>query len=591
MQKMPDEDFGRAMGGAALSRRELLRMLGVSAGAVSLGGLMAACGSDDDDDDNDDSPTATSPAAGAPDPTATDASGGQTTSAGESTATESDTNLDPAERPVLRIGVQGLPGGLDPYLELSNVGTRVTYAIFDHLLERDFINGDPPGTGADVLPMLAESWERVDDLTLQLTLRPDVVFHNGEALTAEDVKFSFDRHLIDSVEELVEAQAYISTISEIEVVDDRTLLIHTAKPDPLLEIRLTSWATWIMPRRYYDEVGMEGFAQAPVGSGPYKFVELRQDEVLVLESHDEWWGGLPTARRVEYRVMPEIASRVAALVSGEVEIITNVPPDQVETLDASDGVGVRSVPLANCHVLRYNPRHPSMSSKLLRQAMNLAIDRELLVESLWGGRAVLMRGHQFPEYAGPIGGSQYNEERPYTPFDPDRARELVAESGYEGEKIVVRSGASYYTNGAEAAQAIVQMWQDVGINAEVEITEDTTAGGPEAMQVNNWSNSSFVADPDGAFWLRWGEPTPVQRDFWTPENPRFNELGNAARETLDVDFRYEAYQEMLDIFEDEAPGTVLYIPIENYGVRSNVEWLPYSFYYMDLRPDVLKIDQ
>jgi hypothetical protein len=82
MQKMPDEDFGRAMGGAALSRRELLRMLGVSAGAVSLGGLMAACGSDDDDDDNDDLPTATSPAAGAPDPTATDASGGQTTSAG-----------------------------------------------------------------------------------------------------------------------------------------------------------------------------------------------------------------------------------------------------------------------------------------------------------------------------------------------------------------------------------------------------------------------------------------------------------------------------------------------------------------------------
>jgi peptide/nickel transport system substrate-binding protein len=167
----------------------------------------------------------------------------------------------------------------------------------------------------------------------------------------------------------------------------------------------------------------------------------------------------------------------------------------------------------------------------------------------------------------------------------------VSESGYEGEKIVVRSGASYYTNGAEAAQAIVQMWQDVGINAEVEITEDTTASGPEAMQVNNWSNSSFVADPDGAFWLRWGEPTPVQRDFWTPENARFNELGNAARETLDVDFRYEAYQEKLDIFEDEAPGTVLYIPIENYGVRSNVEWLPYSFYYMDLRPDVLKIDQ
>ncbi|MEZ4573202.1 MAG: ABC transporter substrate-binding protein [Thermomicrobiales bacterium] len=491
---------------------------------------------------------------------------------------------------MLRVGVQGLPAGLDPYQELSNVGTRVTYSLFDHLLERDFIDGDPPGSGSEVLPMLAESWEREDDLTLVMNLRPGVTFHNGDPLTAEDIKFTFDRHLIDPVEELVDAQGYISTISDVEVVDDLTVRFHTAKPDPLLEIRLTSWATWILPKAYHEEVGIEGFAAAPIGTGPYKFVELRPDDALVLESHDGWWGGLPTAQRVEFRVIPETAARVAALVSGEVDIITNIDPDQVDSLDGASDVEVRSVPLANCHVIRYNTHHATMENKLLRQALNLAIDRELLVEALWGGRAVLMRGHQFQEYSGPIGGDQFNDERPYVPYDPDQARELLAESGYDGAEIVYRTAPSYYTFGAEAAQAIVQMWQDIGVNAKVEILENAYADGVEAIQVTNWSNSSFVADPDGAFWLRWGEPTASQRDFWTPENPRFNELGNMARETLDVETRFDSYQEMLDIWEDEAPGTVLYIPIENYGVRTNIDWLPYSFYYMDLRPKNLKIN-
>lgn len=584
-------------------------MFGVSAGALGAGALLAACGDDDDDDDADDTvDTSSGSGSGATDPTEPPASAETTatgtepevtkeseedepTEAEESSeptaAVEEVSSADAGDRPVLKVGVQGLPPALDPHQELSNVGTRVAYVLFDHLLERDFIDGDPPGTGSGILPMLAESWEREDDLTMVFKLREDVVFHNGDPMTAEDIKFSFDRHLIDPPEEIVDAQGYISTISEVEVVDDYTVRFKTAKPDPLLEIRVTSWATWIMPKAYYEEVGMEGFMQAPVGTGPYKFVELRPDEILVVDSHDEWWGGLPTAQRVEFRVIPETAARVAALVSGEVDIITNIAPDQVQTIDGAEDVEVRSVPLANCHVVRYNTRHPSMGDKLLRQALNLAINRELLVEALWGGKAVLMRGHQFPEYGGPVGGDQFNEERPYTPYDPERAKELLEGSTYDGETITFYSEPGYYTLGAEAAQAIVQMWQEIGVNAEVKLQSADEAG-LDVVTVNNWSNSSFVADPDGAFWLRWGEPTATQRDTWTPENPRFNELGNQARETLDLEFRFDAYQEMLDIWEDEAPGTVLYIPIENYGVRSDLEWLPYSFYYMDLRPKNLK---
>lgn len=576
--------------GHGISRRHLLRAASLSVAALSAGSLLAACGSDDDSAETPQAESNTSGASPTDEPT--------TASNEDATATDEDPQNDPTatapegagsappgDRPVLVVGVQELEPSLDPYLQLSNVGTRVAYSIFDHLLERDFPDGDPPGTGSGILPMLAEAWERIDDLTLEMTLRNDVTFHNGDPLTAEDVKFTFDRMLIDTPEEMEEPKAYVDTITEIEVVDDQTVRFITAEPDPLLEIRLTSWATWIIPKAYIEEVGADQFALSPIGTGPYSFVELRPDEILTLTANDDYFGGRPNAAGVEFRVIPETAGRVAALASGEAHIITNIAPDQVATLQGMDDVEVRSVPLANCHVLRYNTRHPVMQDKRLRQALNLGINRELLVEALWSDQAVLMRGLQFPEY-----GDMYNPDRPYTPFDPELATQLLEESDYNGEIIEFRTQLAYYTLGAEVAQAIVQMWQEIGVNAEVLVLDNVYADGVENIMVTNWSNSSFTADPDGGFWLRWGEPTGTQRDFWTPEDPRFNELGEAARKTLDKEFRYDAYQEMLDIWEEEAPGTPLYIPVENYGVRTDVDWLPYSFYYMDLRPDNLRFE-
>lgn len=546
------------------SRRAIVRAAGVSTLMLTTGTLLAACGDDDDQ----------IPTSAPAQPTSTTAAATEPSVA----AGPTETSEPAAERPVLRIGVQGLPDSLDPYLHLSNIGTRVTYSIYDHPLEREFRGGDPPGTGREILPMIASGWERIDDTTLELTLRDDVLFHNGDKLTAEDVVFTFNRMLVDPAAEMVEPAGYINTITEIEVVDEHTLRLITADPDPLLEMRLTSWATWILPMAYFEEVGADAFALNPVGTGPYKFVELRPDEILALDSHDDYFGGLPPASRVEFRVIPETSGRVAALVSGEVDIITNINPDQIGLIEGNDGLEVRSVPLANCHVLRYNVNHPQMADKLLRQALNLAIYRELIIETLWGGKAELMRNHQFREY-----GELFNPDRPYREFDPDAARQLLEQSTYDGETIEFRTTPFTYTLGLEVAQAIVQMWNDVGVNAEVKVMDNVYSEGVPNIMVTNWSNSSFTADPDGAFWLRWGLGTGTQREFWTPENPRFNELGEQARKTLDQQFRYNAYQELLDIWTEEAPGTELLIPEEHYGVRSDLDWLPYSFYYMDFR--------
>ena len=167
-------------------------------------------------------------------------------------------------------------------------------------------------------------------------------------------------------------------------------------------------------------------------------------------------------------------------------------------------------------------------------------------------------------------------------YDPERAKELVAASGYDGALINYETEANYYTNGLQAGQAIVEMWKAVGINAEIRLRQPGETIPVEESMVANWSNSSILADPDGTLWRLWGEKSGVQKNYWTaPEE--FNRLGNEARTTLDKELRFTNYQQMLDIWEDEAPGTVLYIPVENYGVAKDVLWQPYPFYYSDFR--------
>ena len=487
--------------------------------------------------------------------------------AAETPATEAGT----ATRDTLIVGVQGLPGAMDPANELSNVGTRVTYSVYDMLIRRDFLDNNK------LVPSLATSWERTSDTVMRLTLRDDVTFHNGDPFTAADVKFTFDRlRLPDTA--LVEAATYFASFKEVRVIDDYTVEIETNEPDPLLEQRLASWGSWIVPQKYIESVGGDAaFAQAAIGTGPYKVKSFEPDNELVLETYEGYWGELPPVKQVIFRVIPEPSTRVTALLNGEVQIITNIPPDQVPTLESAENVTLKQIPLANMHVLRYNTNHPVMSDVKLRQAMNLAIDRQLLIDTLWGGKAVALRGHQFEEY-----GDLYNAERPFTPYDPEAAAQLVEESSYDGSVIQYATDANYYTNGLQAGQAIIEMWRAVGINAEIRLTQPGESIPAEERMVGNWSNSSILADPDGALWRGWGAGSATQRDAW-PAPEEFNQLGLEARSTLDKEVRYNNYQRMIDIWEAEAPGTVLYVPVENYAMANDVQWQPYPFYYMDLR--------
>ena len=481
----------------------------------------------------------------------------------------------------LTVGVADLPPTLEPGRELSNVGTRITYSMFDTLIRRDFLSA-PGGGGAALLPGLAERWTRNADGGLDLKLRSGVRFHNGEELTAADVAFTFGpERMTGPNATLPEGRAYFGVLSGVEALDPLTVRFSTRAHDPLLEQRLASWTSWIINRKDWQAKAAAGTVRDPVGTGPYRLAEYRADQRVVLEAFPQYFGGAPAAPRVSFRKVPEPAARLAGLVSGEFDVITNVEPDQVTDIARYPGVEPRTVVLANVHVLVYNTGNPVLRDKRIRQALNLSIDRELLVKALWNGKAEVPRGHQFPEF-----GNLYNPARPRVAFDPDKARALLKQAGYKGQTITYATQGNYYTNATPAAQAIIEMWDAVGIKGEIQLTENVDRVPLDKLMVRNWSNSTRYPDPVGAIWIGWGANGNTQKVWktWQDAPPRFNELGLQLETGTDPAARKGAFQELLDIWEDEAPGTILYQPVEAYGVRKDVRWTPYTFYYMDLRP-------
>lgn len=233
--------------------------------------------------------------------------------------------------------------------------------------------------------------------------------------------------------------------------------------------------------------------------------------------------------------------------------------------------------LSNSHVLVYNTANPVIADPRIRQAMNLAIDRELLVEALWAGKTVVPLSHQYPEY-----GTLFDADREGLVYDPERARALLAEAGYDGAPIYYSTNPNYYINTVPAAQAIMEMWKAVGINGKLNLVEDVRGVPEDQLMVRTWSNTTRFPDPAGGLWNLWGPHQSVQRNGeWAPET--FNALGEKLDATADLAERRVVFQQMLDIWEEEAPGTILYQPLETYGVRKSLKWQPYSHFYLDLR--------
>ncbi|KAB2542954.1 peptide ABC transpoter substrate-binding protein [Salipiger aestuarii] len=487
-------------------------------------------------------------------------------------------------RPDLTVAVNNLPDSLESIEEMGNVAVRITYSMFDSLIRRDFL-ADGSGTASRLVPGLAESWTRIDDRTLELKLREGVLFHDGSEVTSDDVAFSFNPGRGHGYAPLIgAAKRFMLTISHVVPVDKYTIRVVSRKPDVLLEQRLAGYAFWVVNHNAYMTMGKDAFARNPVGTGPYRMDEWVDGEYIRLVAHDDYFGGKPTAKSVTFRQVPEVSARIAGLVSGEYDISVNIPPDQIPTIERYDDLKVERIVLDNTHMLVFYTNGP-LEDKRVRQALSLSIDRALLRKALWADQNYTPNGHQLPSY------EMWIEDYPEFAYDPGKARVLLQEAGYDGEEIVYKFPLNYYLLSTEAAQAMQQMWQQVGLNVTLQPVENWSqvTDADATVNIRPWSNTHRMPDPLGSFVPQWGAESDVQNNAQSDDRSwkapaEFNRLQQIITTATDWDARKRAYRGALDIWMDEAPGTMLYNPLETYAMRADIGWKPYGLYYMDLRP-------
>src|SRR5919109_1410277 len=237
---------------------------------------------------------------------------------------------------------------LDPHYSTSASDINVFFNLYDNLVLRD--------EHLNLTPGLATAWKLVDDKTWQFTLREGVVFHNGDRFSADDVKFSLERAIAENPRTSVFAA--LNIIERVDILDPSTVNIVTKQPDPLLPTRLSYYGGMMMPNQYFEKVGMEGFRKDPVGTGALKFVEWKKNERLAFEVNKRYWRAPLPYAKVIYKPYPETAARIAALIAGEVDLITAVQPDQVEVIDKSRTAKVEGALYAGFFNYTFNVKMP-----------------------------------------------------------------------------------------------------------------------------------------------------------------------------------------------------------------------------------------
>jgi peptide/nickel transport system substrate-binding protein len=413
--------------------------------------------------------------------------------------------------------------------------------IFDTLVMRD--------TDMNLVPGLATEWRSIDALTWEFKLRDGVKFHNGEAFDAAAVKFTLDRVL--NPEAKSPAISYIRTIASVDVVDPMTVRITTTAADPLLPTRMSRYPAYIVPPKYVTEIGDAEFASHPVGTGAYSFVEFVPDERVVLAANAEYWRGKPQIDEVIWRPIPDDTARITALITGEVDLIENVPVDLAPMLAGSPDAELVQVKNGGLVIyLGLRMDKAPLDNLQVRQALNHAIDRQGITDNLLQGLATPV-GSQ-------VGNTDFGYlDLPVPAYDPALSRKLLAEAGFpDGFEITMQSSSRYMKN-SEVAQAIAQQFGDVGIKVKQEVmewsvyTQKVPFDGPIYML--GWGSTQTL-DADAAIYaiMRSGEP------YSGATLPDLDKLLDESRSTVDPVAREAVLHDIQTLAAAEVPLISLY---------------------------------
>ena len=342
-----------------------------------------------------------------------------------------------------------VPAWFDPAETMIGSSFLVLYALHDALVK--------PMPGKAMAPSLAESWSTsADGLVYEFTLRRGVKFHNGEPVTAEDVKFSFERY------RGVFGAAFRDRVAAVETPDPRRVRFRLKQPWPDFMTfygTTTAAAGWIVPKKYMEKVGPDGFKKAPIGAGPYRFVSFTPGIELVFEAFDGYWRKAPEVKRLVLRVVPDPATRLAALRRGEVDVAYSMPGEFAEQVKQA-GLTLKAV-YPSIHWLYFPDQWDAKSpwhDRRVRQAANLAIDRHAIGQARTFGLSKIT-GSVFPSAA------DFYWAPPPPAYDPSKAKALLAEAGYPNGF----DAGDYFCDmtSSDAGEMMVGYLQAVGIRARL----------------------------------------------------------------------------------------------------------------------------
>jgi len=444
---------------------------------------------------------------------------------------------------------------LDPMLDTSPIGVNVFRNVFDALTR---IEAD-----GSVTPLLAMSWSASEDTkTWEFTIRTNAKFHDGQPITADDIVWNYKR-LLGEMKSPV--RSYISKLTSVEVSAPNTVRFVLSEPFAPFDRQVSLIS--IISKRAFEEIGAAKFALAPIGSGPFKVVRWVKDDRVELAAVNDYWAGAPKIKTLIFKPVPSETTRAAALSSGELDVVPILPPALVASLGNRRGLRIEKVASNKVVYVGFDVKNPLLSDVRIRQAVDLAIDRNALSSRLLRGL-----GKPSGQVVAPVTFGYAADVEP-SAFDPARAKQLVAASGYKGDKIGLQYPNNNLAFGEEVAQAIANFLGQVGINVELQGMEYSAFfplwANRKLNSMHLFAYGPSIMDADliiGSLYDSSG------RVYWT--DPKVDQLAKQQRSERDKDKRRALIGEILKLSKEAVPYAPLYNEIHAYGVQDRIKWTP-----------------
>lgn len=460
------------------------------------------------------------------------------------------------------MGVQSFEG-LDPHMQASPPTNAVVLALYDTLVYADSTN--------QIHPMLATSWEALDDLTWVFHLRDDVKFHDGTAFDSAAVVSTFARVL--NPDNALTRRSEFEMVKDVVALDDYTVRFDLAHPSGILLNELAYAGAAIISPSAIETFGKD-LALHPVGTGPFRLADMVGGDYIQLERFDDYWDGASELAGIRFVPVSDDATRALMLQTGEADIIANVPASLVPMLQAAPGIKVLTSDTTRVIHIGLNVQHAPLDNQLVRQALNFAVDRDAIVATVLQGL-----GSPTSSYISPSTWGYWNTDA-YT-YDPARARALLAEAGFQnGFEVSLWVPSGRYFAGQQVAEAVQGYLADVGVTAKIESVEwgafidriltPLDQGNNTEMYLLGWEAST-------------GEPSVVSKwalatDMWPPagwntgfySNAEFDQLVDEGSVTTDADRRAEIFRRTQEIVSSDAPWIFLYASKSVWGARANL---------------------